>query len=99
MTLKTILDVIGLIVWSSVAVILVIQGNKTYKSKQAHRERDKAKVKDAIIIIILAIGKMSIPRLQYELLKCGISTTQPALKELITEINSQLGDVIQIQPE
>lgn len=66
------------------------------KSKELQGQR-KAEVKDAIIIILLAIGKQPLSRLQYELLRCGMHVTQPCLKVLIAEINSEMGgDVIEM---
>lgn len=41
---------------------------------------------DAILIILSEKGSLSISKLQYELLSCGLMVQQPLLKEAIKEL-------------
>lgn len=44
-------------------------------------------IMDAVLIILGEKGELSVTKLQYELLNCGVMIRQPLLKEVITELN------------
>lgn len=86
---------------------LLIVGVGIYEQfkKQGQNTKDdelleRAKIKDAILIILIGMNeKLFLPQLQYKLLTCGINVSRPDLKVLLEEINQDFPGLTVDVPE